>query len=222
MQSTPDTRHETIRERNVAAILAAAEYEFAEKGMRGASMQAVADRAGLPKANVHYYFKSKKKLYLAVLNRTLELWNASLADISEDDDPREVIERFIRQKMMLARSHPRASRLFAMEVIQGAPFLKDYLRGEMRGWVREKARIFQRWIDDGRMAPIDPVHLIFLIWSATQHYADFETQVLTIQNQAEYEEKDIEAIADFLCTVIVNGCGIRSRGAAKRRASARG
>lgn len=219
MATPPDNKHETIRERNVAAILAAAEIEFSEKGMRGASMQAVADRAGLPKANVHYYFKSKKKLYLAVLNRTLELWNASLGEISEDDDPRAVIERFIREKMTLARTHPRASRLFAMEVIQGAPFLKDYLRGEMREWVREKARIFQRWIDDGRMAPVDPVYLIFLIWSATQHYADFETQVLTIQNKAEYEDHDIEAIADFLCTVIVEGCGIRPKRSAGRRAA---
>jgi TetR/AcrR family transcriptional regulator len=95
-----------------------------------------------------------------------------------------------------------------MEIIQGAQHLKEFARTYLRQWVRDKARIFQSWIDQGKMANIDPVHLIFLIWSSTQHYADFETQVLTIMNRAEYEDDDIEKVSQFLCSVIIRGCGI--------------
>lgn len=203
-------RQGRIRELARQQILDAAEIEFVRHGLRGASMQAIADRAGLPKANVHYYFRSKLNLYRTLLNGILHRWNDFLEGVTAADDPAEVLERFIREKIRLARSHPRASRLFAQEIIQGAPHLKAYLRGEMREWLRAKARIIDAWVAAGRMDPVDPALLVFMIWSTTQHYADFETQVLILTNRREYDDDMIEEIGDFLTRVILKGCGVRT------------
>ncbi|UTA48279.1 TetR/AcrR family transcriptional regulator [Simiduia sp. 21SJ11W-1] len=209
-KETPTGKYKAgkIREDNLANILSAAEEEFVQHGYRGASIQAIADRAGLPKANVHYYFKSKSNLYVTILNNIISMWNDFFDTITEADDPAVALDAFVRKKVALSYSHPRASKLFAMEVIQGAPHLKDYFRSDMRTWVRARAQVMESWISQGRMDKVDPVQLIFLIWSSTQHYADFDTQVLTIMNRAEYEPAMVEQIADFLSHMILKGCGL--------------
>lgn len=199
------------RRRNERAILAAAERIFARHGYRGASLQAIAEQAGLPKSNVLYYMGSKRGLYVRLLERMMARWNALLDDISVEDDPAEVLEAFIRRKMQLSRHHPEGSRLFAAEVLGGAPFLQEYLRGELRDWVEARARVFAQWAERGLMDPVDPVWLIFLIWSSTQHYADFEAQVLGITGRGELSDNDLEEITTFLTRVILKGCGVRSR-----------
>ncbi|MDO8826854.1 TetR/AcrR family transcriptional regulator [Methylophaga sp.] len=197
------------RKKSTEVILQAAEKVFVERGYGGASMQAIADEAGLPKANIHYYFTSKEKLYSEVLTKIIASWNSVMDSVSVDDDPAKVLEQFIYTKVELAYRFPQASKLFAMEIIQGAPHLKDYIRMDMRNWVREKSKVFQTWMDQGKMKNVDPVHLIFLIWSSTQHYADFETQVLTIMNRAEYEEEDILNSSRFLSSIILTGVGLK-------------
>lgn len=199
------------RERNEREILAAAERVFARHGYRGASLQDIAEQAGLPKSNVLYYMGSKRGLYVRLLERMMERWNALLDDISVEDDPAEVLEAFIRSKMQLSRRHPEGSRLFAAEILGGAPFLQEYLSGGLRDWVQARARIFEQWAERGLMDPVDPVWLIFLIWSATQHYADFETQVLGITGKEELTDADVEQITAFLTRVILKGCGVRPR-----------
>lgn len=197
-----------IREQNSQKILQAAEIEFVKHGYKGTSMQSISDAAGLPKANLHYYFKNKAKLYNSVLEDIVQRWNEVLADITEQDDPTETLEFYIRTKVELAIRYPNSSKIFATEIIQGAPNLKDYLRTDLRQWVRSLTRIIESWISQGKMSKVDPEHLIFMIWSTTQHYADFETQVLTITNKLEYEADDIDRISRFLCHMILTGCGL--------------
>ena len=201
-----------IRDQNFQHIVDAAETEFALNGFGGTSTQKIADRAGLAKANIHYYFSSKEKLYLRVLNNIIHLWNDYFDEIRVEDDPAEVLDKFIRTKVQLAYSHPSPSKLFAREIIQGAPHLHEYIRKEMRTWVRTRATVLEKWMDEGKMARVDPYHLIFMIWASTQHYADFETQVLTVMNHAEYEDEMIEHIADFLGEIILTGCGLTPPG----------
>lgn len=196
--------------RQYRTILDAAIEEFSRLGYKATSMQVIANRAGIPKANVHYYFKNKENLYREVLNHIIEVWNISFDEIQNDEDPAVALDRMIRAKVRLSYTHANASRLFANEIIHGAEHLGDYLKQDVRQWVRDKSRIIQAWIDAGKMDPVDPVHLIFLIWSSTQHYADFETQVLTILNRAEYETEMIDDIADFLSQVILKGCGLQA------------
>jgi len=134
------------RDAHLTAIRAAAEEEFAQKGYSGASVQAIADRAGLPKSNVQYYFKRKTNLYVSVLNDIVELWNRSLSEIDVEDDPAVALDRFIREKTRLAFAHPRASRLFALEIVSGAPNLRDYIATDMRRWVNERADVISQWV----------------------------------------------------------------------------
>lgn len=205
-----------VRARNERDILEAAERIFARFGYRGASVQAIAEAAGLPKSNVLYYMGSKRGLYIRLLERMMARWNVLLDDISVEDDPAEVLEAFIRSKMQLSRRHPEGSRLFAAEILGGAPFLQEYLRGELRDWVHARARILEQWAERGLMDPVDPVWLIFLIWSATQHYADFEAQVLGITGKEEIAEEDVERITRFLTQVILKGCGVKPSASAPR------
>jgi TetR/AcrR family transcriptional regulator len=198
----------SIREKSRVKILTAARTEFVLQGYRGATVQSIADRAELPKANILYYFKNKENIYHAVLEDTLEMWDQGIGDIEPNQGPKVAIEKFIAAKVRMSFKEPEASKIYAMEIIQGAPHLKDYARTYQRQWVREKAKLFQQWIDNGEMANVDPIHLIFLIWSATQHYADFDTQILTVMNKADFEEDDIEQVITFLSNMILRGCGL--------------
>jgi TetR/AcrR family transcriptional regulator len=199
----------TARQQNQEKILAAASKEFVLQGFKGATVQSIADRAELPKANILYYFKNKEKLYHAVLDRTLQMWDEGIGEIDVAEGPAVAIRKMIEAKVNLSFNYPDASKIYAMEIIQGAPHLKEFARTYQRKWVREKAAMFQNWIDNKEMLPVDPVYLIFLIWSSTQHYADFETQILTIMNRAEYEEQDISDVINFLSGVVLRGCGLQ-------------
>ena len=197
-----------IREDNVQKILAAGEKVFASQGFKGASMQQIADLAGIPKANLHYYFKTKDSLYLELLSRMQSLWNSALDDFTPSDDPAEVLSRWIEVKVEMGYQHPLSSKMFAMEVIQGAPHLRRHIREVTRPWFEQRIATIQQWIDHGRIAVVDPAHLIFLIWSSTQHYADYATQILTLTDQRRYRRKDIEHIKGSLIRMILAGCGL--------------
>jgi TetR/AcrR family transcriptional regulator len=198
----------SIREKSLEIILSAAQDEFVTQGYKGATVQSIADKAKLPKANVLYYFKNKENIYHAVLEQTLNMWDEGIGDILPEDGPKLAIEKFVHAKIAMSFKHPKASKIYAMEIIQGAQHLKDFARTYQRQWVREKAKIFQCWIDNGEMGEVDPINLIFLIWSTTQHYADFDNQILTIMNRADYEKDDIEHITKFLTNFILRGCGL--------------
>lgn len=203
------SKRQKNRAENNARILNAAELEFSLNGFLGTSLQNIAKRAGTPKANVVYYFATKEALYREVLGRITRSWNDAFELATPGDDPAQVLDSVIRHKLQHSLNNPRASRIFAMEILQGAPHHDEYLRHELRPWVRKRAEVIRSWIEAGKMAEVDPIHLIFMIWATTQHYADFETQVLTLLNQAEYEPEDIQRIGDQVSAVILRGCGLQ-------------
>ncbi|RBI66018.1 TetR/AcrR family transcriptional regulator [Vreelandella sulfidaeris] len=218
MTAVPVTQETPSRERIEASILAAAEQVFSQHGYRGASLQVIADRAGLPKANILYYMGSKQALYGRLLNRMMHRWNEVLEDITVDSDPATVLSDFIRTKMVLGQRYPEGSKLFAAEILAGAPFLSDYLAGELRDWVAARAAIIRQWSDQGKMDDVDPRWLIFLIWSATQHYTEYSAQVSGILGRDALSEDDIESISAFLEHVILKGCGVNRVSVNARRA----
>ena len=140
---------------------------------------------------------------------TLDTWDQGIGDIDSSDGPVVAIEKFIAAKVKMSFEHPQASKIYALEIIQGALHLKEFARTYLRQWVREKAKLFQVWIDNGEMHAVDPVNLILLIWSSTQHYADFDNQILTIMNRADYESDDIEHVTNFLTDIILRGCKLK-------------
>lgn len=172
------TRKRTrILQENEEKILDAGLEVFSSYGFRGATIDQIAALAGMTKPNLLYYFRRKETIYLAVLRRTLEMWLMPLEALADNGDPAEEILSYIERKLELSRDYPAASRLFAMEIMQGAPILNDVLTGRLKMLVDEKVAMINRWIADGRLAPVDPHHLIFMIWASTQHYADFEVQM---------------------------------------------
>jgi TetR/AcrR family transcriptional regulator len=200
-----------IRRANEALLLDAAEAVFAEMGFAGASTAAIAARAGLPKANLHYYFGTKEAIYRAVLDRILKLWLAAFDPGTSGDDPARVLGAYIRAKIRHSREHPLASRVFAGEMLRGAPVIRGFLTGELRPWVERQAAVIRRWIAEGRMDPVDPVHLLFLIWAATQTYADFDVQIRVVTGKRRQTQADFDAAAETIAQVVLKGCGLGSR-----------
>jgi TetR/AcrR family transcriptional regulator len=162
---------------NVDKILDAALNTFARHGLRGTRIEQIAEAAGMSKTNLLYYFRSKEALYAAVLTRTLDIWLTPLRELDASRDPAASLAAYIEQKLDYSRRFPQASRLFAMEILQGAPHLAGVLESDLAALVARKMGIIASWIADGRLAPIEPRHLLFMIWAATQHYADFATQI---------------------------------------------
>ncbi|AWP24204.1 TetR family transcriptional regulator [Acidiferrobacter sp. SPIII_3] len=197
---------QTIEQR----ILEAAEEDFARAGFAGARTAAIAARAGIPKANLHYYFKTKAALYRAVLDRILSLWLSETDIIRAEVAPSFALEHYIRAKMVLAMTHPQASRVFAHEILHGAPHIKDYLRTELRRLVTAKSRVIEGWVAAGLMAPIDPPHLFFTIWAATQTYADFDSQVCAVLGVRHLDAPHQTRAADHVVTLILRGCGLEN------------
>jgi TetR/AcrR family transcriptional regulator len=156
---------------------------FARYGLRGSRLEQIAEEAGLSKTNLIYYIGTKDELYLAVLRRTLDMWLEPLQDFAEQSDPKAALVGYIERKMEYSRDYPEASRLFAIEIMSGAPMLSRYLTEDLKTVVANKASIMNRWIEEGKMRPIDPTHLIFMIWALTQHYADFASQIYAVSGQ---------------------------------------
>lgn len=192
----PQTR---IQKRNRDLIQDAALGVFSEHGFRGATLDQIASAAGLSKPNVLYYFASKDEIYTQLLSGLLETWLDPLRAIDPEGDPVEEILGYVRRKLEMSRDLPRESRLFANEIVQGAPRIIDQIEGPLKDLVDATAALFERWIAEGRLAPIHPHHLIFSIWATTQHYADFNAQVIGIlQGACETHFNDA---SDFLDTL---------------------
>ncbi|MFK7861958.1 MAG: TetR family transcriptional regulator C-terminal domain-containing protein [Granulosicoccus sp.] len=166
-----------IQVQNESRIVAAALDVFSSCGYRGSTVDQIARNAGMSKANVLYYFNTKDEIYAAVLNRTLSIWLDPLEQLDPTGDPIEQLWNYARQKLQLSRTAPHASRLFANEILQGANAVRPFLETGLKRLVDSRCQIIQAWIDDGKIASVSPLHLLFLIWSSTQHYADFQAQI---------------------------------------------
>ena len=202
-------RKEHIRQAAVTDILGAAEAVFARAGFSGATMAEIAELAGLPKANLHYYFRTKASLYRAVLDHTLSLWLAETDGIRNDADPAKALGDYIRAKMRLTATHRDASRVFANEMLHGAPHIGGYLRNELKSLVDEKARVIDHWAQKSLMDRIDARHLFFTIWAATQTYADFQPQVCAVLGKSRLTRAELDHATEQLVRMILRGCGVR-------------
>ena len=173
-------RKTRIQAQNEELILKAALEAISAYGFRGTTVDQIAASCGLSKPNLLYYFRRKEDIYRAVLEQTLEGWLEPLRSLDPEGEPIAEIARYIRAKIRLSRNNPKASRLFANEILHGATAIGDFLNGPLRELVDEKAAVIRRWSSEGRLNPIDPHHLLFAIWATTQHYADFEPQVSAV------------------------------------------
>ena len=191
-------------------IMVAAEKVFAEAGFGGATMQLIADVAGLPKANLHYYFPTKEALYRRVVQDIFQVWLKAADIFDQASGPVEGIGAYIDAKMEIGRRHPAGSKVWASEVMHGAPVIQDYLETTLEQWTNGRITVIQSWIDRGLMAPIDPRHLLYMVWATTQHYADFGHQIETLNNSEPLTDAQWQAATDSVKTIILKGIGAKS------------
>lgn len=175
--SRPQTR---IQQKNSETILEAALEVFSAHGFRGATLDQIAEVAGLSKPNLLYYFPSKEAIHTALLGRLLDTWLDPLRAMDPSGDPLTEIMAYVRRKLEMSRDFPRESRLFANEILQGAPHMRPAIEGELKALVDAKTSVLQGWMTAGKIAEVPPAHLIFSIWALTQHYADFDVQVRAV------------------------------------------
>ena len=191
-------RRTRIQREKRELILEAALEVFSSHGFRGSTIDQIAEAAGMSKPNLLYYFKGKEEIFVTLINRLMETWLAPLREMDADGDPRTEIRAYIRRKIEMARDFPRESRLFANEILQGAPRILPLLEGELKELVDEKAKVIRQWMREGRLKTADPHHLIFAIWATTQHYADFDVQVRAVLGPDKGAEGRFEDAARFL------------------------
>ena len=210
-------RRERINQRR-AVILRAALDLFSRFGLHGTSVDQVAERAEVSKSNLLYYFATKEDLYVTVLRDLLTLWLEPLRAFSAEQDPQTAIATYIRRKLELSRDWPDASRLFCLELIQGAPLLRDQLAHELHNLVTQKAQVIEGWVQSGRLAPVEPVHLVFALWATTQHYADFAVQVQAVAGHTLDDPEFFEQTVDNVQRIVLHGVAVPSRSVKKRSA----
>ncbi|MDM9648086.1 TetR family transcriptional regulator C-terminal domain-containing protein [Rhizobium sp. S163] len=203
-------RRTRIQEEKEEQILEAALDVFSVSGFRGSTIDQIAEVAGMSKPNLLYYFRTKEAMHRALIDRVLFTWLEPLRAFNAQGNPESEIRGYIRRKLEMARDFPRESRLFANEVLQGAPHIEDELKGPLKELVDEKAAVIRSWAKAGKIVKCDPYHLIFSIWSTTQHYADFDVQVRAVLGQAHSGEGRFEDAARFLEQLFVDGLSVRT------------
>lgn len=186
MARAASTKGQTrIQREKTEQILEAALEVFSAYGFRGSTIDQIATLSGLSKPNILYYFDGKEAIHAILLGRLLDVWLEPLKHLGESNDPIDEICAYVTRKMEMTRDFPRESRLFANEILQGAPRILHELQGPLKALTDEKAALIQNWADAGKIAPVDPFHLLFSIWSTTQHYADFDVQVRAVLGDCE-------------------------------------
>lgn len=202
-ESRSEARAETER-----LILDAAERVFAEHGFGGATMQAIAAASGLPKANLHYYFATKETLYRRVVERIFTIWLEAADSFETSASPEAALRRYITRKMGLSRSHRYGSKVWANEVMQGAPIIQDYLETTLRDWTETRIALIEAWIESGAIRPVEPRWLLYMIWATTQHYADFAHQIETLNGGRALSDAQWRDATDTVCAIILRGIGL--------------
>jgi TetR/AcrR family transcriptional regulator len=193
------------REEVESTILREAVRLFAERGFEGTAIQEVAACAGLSKQNLMYYFPTKQALYKRVLDDVLDDWLARMACLADPaQDPADVLRAYIAAKLRFSREQPLASRVYALEVIGGAMVYGEQIRHRVVPLLRQDIAVFERWIADGRIAPVNATHLLFAVWAMTQSYADFAAQMALVLDRAELTAQDFEEAERVITAMVLS------------------
>ena len=206
---TKTRRPSRIREAHEVKIIEAAEHIFAQRGFNGATLESIAEQASMSKQNMLYYFSSKELLYQTVLKNILNLWLEKLNLINQPgSDPATMLANYIRDKLEISKSHPNGSKVFANEIINGAPHISQYLEENLKPALEADVKLVKGWIAQGLIDDIDPQHLFFVIWASTQTYADFSTQIQIAMGKPELDDGDFKNAGDFLSHTLLKGIGL--------------
>ncbi len=192
-----------IQQRNRILILDAALEVFSRHGYRGATLDQIAKQAGLSKPNILYYFGGKEDIHVTLLNQLMKAWLDPLKEMNPNGHPIKELLGYVHRKLDMALELPRESRLFANEILQGAPRMGPHLSADLKPLFDEQSRVISNWMDAGKIARCDPGHLLFSIWATTQHYADFAAQTEVLLPEDERRQDGASAYLDQLFTKLL-------------------
>lgn len=199
---------ELVREINERKIIEAAEQVFARYGFKGATTEQISKQSELPKANIHYYFKTKANLYHQVLVGILNEWMESAQAFDDHEEPRKALTQYVVSKMEFSRSRPYASKVWANEMLHGAPIVSEFLETTLKNWLDDRVKVIQGWIDTKKINSVDPIVFIYMIWSVTQHYADFERQMVLLNSGDSYSDEEYEIKTKQVVNLILTSVGL--------------
>ncbi|WP_036173193.1 TetR/AcrR family transcriptional regulator [Massilia sp. 9096] len=209
------TRREARRDQLESTILLEAVRLFAERGYDGTAIADVADGAGLSKQNLMYYFPTKQALYTRVLDDVLDDWLARMASLADGDadtgaasEPGAVLRAYVRAKLRFSREQPLASRVYALEVIGGAKIYGEQIRRRVVPLLRADIAVFERWIAQGRIAPVNATHLLFAVWAMTQSYADFAAQMQLVLDRPQLGGDDFDQAERLITNMVLAAVGL--------------
>ena len=192
------------RDKLEADIVVVAVRVFAESGYEGASIATIADRAGLSKQNLMYYFPTKQALYERVLDDVLDDWLERMDSLAAgDQEPQAVLRAYVQAKLKFSREQPWASRVYAMEVIGGAQLYGAQIQRRVVPLLRKDIAVFEQWIAAGKIAPVNATHLLFAIWAMTQSYADFAPQMALVLNRKQLGKKDFDDAEQLIVDMVL-------------------
>jgi len=209
LQSASAKRRVINRDKLEADIVVQAVRVFAERGYEGASVATIAENAGLSKQNLMYYFPTKQALYQRVLDDVLGEWLERMAKLADpEQEPREVLRAYVQAKLRFSREQPLASRVYALEVISGAPLYGSQIRKRVVPLLRKDIEVFERWASEGKIAPVNVTHLLFAIWAMTQSYADSSTQMALVLNHKQLTRKDWDDAEKMIIDMVLAAVGL--------------
>ena len=187
-------------------LLNAALDVFSLYGFSGASLDEIAQIAEMHKSNIFYYYENKEALYVEVLTTVLQKWLAPLQTLESELEPEEAISNYLIQKIEVSRTQPKASRLFALELIQGAPHILEILKGPLKKLVKRKAKVILMWQEQGKISKeIDPELFILNIWAITQNYADFSIQMEMVTGKSLRNRSMVQRVIQHTVHMMLYG-----------------
>lgn len=203
---TPPAKAPTAsRLRKEAAILQEAENQFAQFGFEGASLENIGAAAGISRHNLLYYFASKEALYRRVLDDVLDQWLAGMDELSHGDDPMLALRAYVGLKLRFSRERPNGVKVFTKEVIAGAPRYGEAITARVGPLLRKEVRTFERWAREGRIARVNFTHLMFIIWSVTQAYAEQQAQFALLLGKPALTARDYDNAEELIVRLVANG-----------------
>lgn len=149
-------------------IKAAAQKVFLEKGFYGARMQDIADEAGMNKALLHYYYRSKDKLFDLIFMESFQKIVPTVSRIAQSNDPLFIkIERFVEEFLALLNANPLVP-LFVVNELSKHPekfIQKIFTATEGGPKVARLLEQVQEEADSGNIRPVDPASVFINIIS---------------------------------------------------------
>ncbi|WP_136661512.1 TetR family transcriptional regulator C-terminal domain-containing protein [Nitratireductor sp. XY-223] len=205
-----DQKQVLMRAQNTEKLLKAGERVFSIRGFDGATTAEIAKKAGVSKSTLHYYFGTKEEIYEAVMNRILDLWVSALEEIDADVEPHVAIQNYVARKIEYSRIYPEPTRLWAMEMTGGARHFQAELRQRVFDIVEEKCNVIDGWIAAGKMEPVNPHHLLFLLWASTQTLAEDAAQAEMVLKKSALDKGDFEDARQLATRIFLRGLNLNN------------